>query len=62
MQIKPQPVGPNFLSDRSIFINPDQSAKIQAALHKIGVLDSNDFIKYDVRIVSGWGPSVLGCA
>jgi hypothetical protein len=43
-----------FLSNRSIFISPAQSAQIQKALVKIGVLDANGFIKYDVRFNRGW--------
>jgi hypothetical protein len=41
------------LTNRSIFISPAQSAQIQKALLKIGVIDSNGFVQYDVRFVSG---------
>lgn len=57
MQIDSRPVTPDWLSMRSVYISPSQSAQIQKYLYKIKVLDSKGNVRYDVRVVSppaGW--------
>ena len=50
---------PDWLSMRSMYISPEQSAQLQKALIRIKVLDKNGEVRFDVRIVSvgwvGWG-------
>lgn len=56
LQIDSRPVTPEWLSMRSVYISPEQSRTIQSYLIKIGVLDANGEVQYDVRVVSGgWG-------
>lgn len=45
-------VHPGWLSDNSIYLSPARSAQIQRALLKLGVLNADGMVKYDVRLVS----------
>lgn len=59
LQIDSRPVTPDWLSMRSVYISPSQSAQIQKYLVKIKVLDAKGNVRYDVRVVSAvagvWG-------
>jgi len=48
------PVTNDFLYKRSVYLSREQSAQIAFYLRKIGVLDANGFVKYDVRLKRGW--------
>ncbi|KAL4458456.1 hypothetical protein ABPG75_013321 [Micractinium tetrahymenae] len=52
--IDSRPVTPDWLSMRSVYISPSQSAQIQKYLYKIKVLDADGNVRYDVRVKRGW--------
>ena len=54
LQSNVQKVTPNWLNTRSMYITAAQSAEIQQALLRIGVLNSSSYVAYDVRLVGGW--------
>ncbi|KAL4422147.1 hypothetical protein ABPG77_006836 [Micractinium sp. CCAP 211/92] len=49
-----RPVTDTFLYERSLYISKTQSKQIAFFLRKIGVIDSNGFVNYDVRVSDGW--------
>jgi hypothetical protein len=52
-QVAARPVTKDWLSLRSVYISPAQSAQIYAALVKARVISKQGDVLYDVRVVSG---------
>jgi hypothetical protein len=59
LQIPARAVTPDFLAKRSVFISPQQSGAIYAALVKSKVISKAGDVLYDVRVVSCWPALVL---
>lgn len=59
LQTFSRPVTDTFLYERSLYISKTQSKQIAFFLRKIGVIDSNGFVNYDVRVVRWVGCSGL---